>query len=231
MLAFLARRLSGEPLAYITGEWEFYSLPMELTPDALIPRVDTETLAGRAISILRDAPRNLQRVLDLCCGTGCIGIAVAANVTDARVVLVDTLEPALRLARRNTLRNGLTKRVMVSSADALAPPPRLFGTFDLIVCNPPYIPSRDIPLLDKSVRDFEPRIALDGGEDGLVFYRSISALWKTVLRSGGSLLFECGIGQANDVAEIMSGCGFADIMITKDLGGIARVVEGTTPLT
>ncbi|MDR2502446.1 MAG: peptide chain release factor N(5)-glutamine methyltransferase, partial [Oscillospiraceae bacterium] len=212
-LGFLSRRLSGEPVAYITGEWEFYSLPMLVSRDILIPRADTELLASRAIAVLRTSRRSAPKILDLCCGCGCVGLAVAANIAPCRVVLSDKYESALKLARENTLRNGLSKQVTSSPADALASPPPLFGTFDMLVCNPPYIKTSDID-------------ALDGGEDGLMFYRSVSAKWKTLLRAGGHLLFECGVGQAASVARIMADEGFSEIRMSRDTAGIDRVVEG-----
>ncbi|MDR3209313.1 MAG: peptide chain release factor N(5)-glutamine methyltransferase [Oscillospiraceae bacterium] len=228
LMSFLARRAGGEPIAYITGEWAFYSLPMEVSPDVLIPRADTEILAERAIKILKGAAGGGAplRVLDLCCGTGCVGLAIAANVPDARVTLADNSDAALRLARANTARNALTRRAAVSSADALAPPPPLFGSFEMIVCNPPYIPTADLDGLEPSVRAYEPRAALDGGEDGLAFYRRVAASWKTLLQKGGFLLFECGAGQAQAVMNILREHRYTGIAAAKDLQGIDRVVEG-----
>ena len=219
------RRLEGEPVAYIIGEWEFYGLPITVSPDVLIPRMDTEVLAERAILLARAAGEGA-RVLDLCAGSGCVGLAVAANVPGCRVVLADLSEPALKICKQNVRRNELNARVTCIQADALADPLPALWDFDVIACNPPYIPTGDIAGLDVSVRDYEPRSALDGGTDGLDFYRAIAARWGSALRLGGSLLFEVGIGQAPDVEDILARNGFEQIQTTADTQGIWRVVEG-----
>ena len=192
------RRAAGEPVAYITGEWEFYGVPLKINNNVLIPRVDTEVLAEKAIELLRlkDEP---VRVLDLCCGSGCIGIAIAANASHCRVTMVDNSPEAIRVSKYNVAMNHLSKNITCLEMDALEPPPRLMGRYDLIVCNPPYIPTADIDTLDVSVKDYEPRSALDGGRDGLDFYRSIASDWKNVLNDKGVMMLECGIGQAESV--------------------------------
>ena len=187
--ALLARRLAGEPIAYLIGEWSFCGLPFYVSPEVLIPRVDTEMLAQLAMNRLKENPGHT-RILDLCAGTGCLGITAAALVKTTRAVL---------------------------------------GQFDVLVCNPPYIPTGDLAALDHSVKDFEPMMALDGGEDGLDFYRVITHLWQPALRPGGHLLFEVGIGQAEKVAWLMVKAGYENIRITRDTGGIDRVVEGQRP--
>ncbi|MEQ2456198.1 peptide chain release factor N(5)-glutamine methyltransferase [Flavonifractor hominis] len=219
------RRLAGEPVAYIIGEWEFYGLPITVSPDVLIPRMDTEVLAERAILLARAAGAGA-RVLDLCAGSGCVGLAVAANVPDCRVVLADLSEAALKICKQNVRRNDLNARVTCVQADAMADPLPALWDFDVIACNPPYIPSDDISGLDVCVRDYEPRSALDGGADGLDFYRAIAARWGSALRLGGSLLFEVGIGQAPDVEDILVRNRFEQIQTTADTQGIWRVVEG-----
>ena len=220
------RRLAGEPVAYIIGEWEFYGLPMDVSHDVLIPRMDTEVLAERGILKARESGEGA-RVLDLCAGSGCVGLAVAANAPQCRVVLGELSEGALRVCKQNVRRNELNARVTCLSVNAMEPPSSTLWDFDVIVCNPPYIPSGDIENLDISVRDYEPHMALDGGEDGLDFYRFIAAKWKSALRLGGTLIFEVGIGQAPQVEEILSRNGFEDIKTTADTQGIWRVVEGT----
>jgi len=222
----LQRRLAGEPVAYIVGEWEFYGIPLDISRDVLIPRADTEVLAERAIVKAKSAGEGC-RVLDLCAGSGCVGLAVAANVPACRVVLADLSEGALRLCKQNVRRNSLNARVTCLSADAMEPPSSILWDFDVIACNPPYIPTGDIAGLDVSVRDYEPHMALDGGEDGLDFYRYIASKWKSALRLGGTLIFEVGIGQAPDVEAILAQNGFEDILTTADTQGIWRVVEGT----
>ncbi len=221
----VARRLAGEPVAYIIGEWEFYGLPLDISKDVLIPRMDTELLAERAILLARAAGEGA-RVLDLCAGSGCIGLAVAANVPQSRVVLADVSEGALRVCKQNVRRCGLSSQVVCMLADATQPPAPNLWDFDVIVCNPPYIPTGDIPGLDVSVKDYEPHLALDGGADGLDFYRAIAERWGNALRLDGSLLFEVGIGQAGDVEMIMAKNGFVDIKTHQDTAGIWRVVEG-----
>lgn len=220
------RRLAGEPVAYIVGEWEFYGLPLDISSDVLIPRSDTEVLAERAILRARAAGEG-GRVLDLCAGSGCIGLAVAAQVPQARVVLGEWSDGALKICRQNVRRNSLTARVVPMQADAREKPEKSLGEFQCIVSNPPYIPRADIETLDTSVKDYEPHLALDGGEDGLDFYRSISEKWKEALAPGGRLYFEVGIGQADNVLRIMRTQGFGDIQVVKDHHDIPRVVFGT----
>lgn len=219
------RHLAGEPVAYLIGEWEFYGLPLDISESVLIPRADTEVLAQQAIDYLRSMDGEC-RVLDLCAGSGCVGLAIASQVKNAHVVLGELNEGALRICRQNVRRNGLSGRVMPFQMDALDKPSIQIGEFDCIVCNPPYIPSADIAGLDVSVRDYEPHLALDGGDDGLVFYRNVSDKWRDAMHAGSYLFFEVGIGQADDVLRIMRGNGFGDIEIVPDTAGIPRVVFG-----
>lgn len=164
--ALVQRHLDGEPTAYLIGEWEFYGLPLDISRDVLIPRPDTEVLAGLAIDFVKT--QGACRVLDLCAGSGCIGLAVASQCPESRVVLGELSEGALRICRQNIRRNGLSGRVVPMQMDALAPPPAQLGEFRCLVSNPPYIPAGDIPGLDPSVRDYEPHMALDGGADGWI---------------------------------------------------------------
>ena len=223
--ALVDRHLAGEPVAYLIGEWEFFGLPLDISPDVLIPRPDTEVLAEQAIAYCRTLGEC--RVLDLCAGSGCVGLAVAANVPGARAVLGELSEGALKICRQNIRRNGLTGRVISMQVDALSKPSPNLGEFQCIVCNPPYIPHGDIAGLDVSVRGYEPHLALDGGEDGLEFYCAITQLWRDALTPGGRIYFEVGVGQADMVLRIMRAVGFGDIQIVKDLHGIPRVVFGT----
>jgi len=220
------RRLEGEPVAYIIGEWEFYGLTLDVSQEVLIPRMDTEVLAERAILAARAVGEGC-RVLDLCAGSGCVGLAVAANVPECNVVLADISEGALRICRQNIRRCGLNARVTALSADAKLPPMPALWDFDVIACNPPYIPTADILTLDSSVKDYEPRQALDGGADGLDFYRAVASKWRGALRLGGRLLFEVGIHQARDVEHILTENGFVELERTQDTQGIWRVVSGT----
>lgn len=220
----VGRRLAGEPVAYVTGEWEFCGLTLDISRDVLVPRDDTMVLAERAAA-LASAAGDAARVLDLCAGSGCVGLFVATRAAGSRVVLADWSEEALRVCRQNVRRNNLNARVTCLLADAMAPPPPSLWDFDVIACNPPYIPTGDLEGLDQSVQ-FEPRMALDGGADGLDFYRAIAAKWGVSLRLGGTLLFEVGAGQAPEVERIMTQNGFVNINTHADLQGIWRVVEG-----
>lgn len=219
------RHLAGEPVAYLIGEWEFYGLPLDISPAVLIPRPDTEVLATKLIDAARSA--GPCRILDLCAGSGCIGLAAAANLPGTRVLLGEYDEEALKICRQNIRRSNLTGRVTSMKLDAREKPTRSLGEFQFLVSNPPYIPSADIGTLDASVREHEPRLALDGGEDGLDFYRAICEKWRDALCENGMLFFEVGIGQADQVLRIMRSNGFGDIQIVKDLNSIPRVVYGT----
>ena len=223
--ALTERRISGEPVAYITGAWEFYGLPMYINSDVLIPRMDTELLVDAARELLNGRKMDA-RVLDLCCGSGCIACAVGHELPAARIVAVDLSAKALEVARRNVAANRLSSRVICMQADATASPPMSMGQFDMIVSNPPYVRSADMKKLDPSVRDFEPSWALDGGKDGLKFYKAIIKYWKSVLRPGGYLLFEVGEGQAESVKEMMLAGGFRSVSSKFDTLGVERVVMG-----
>ena len=227
--AMIGRRVAGEPVAYILGEWEFYGLPITVSNAVMIPRVDTELLAQVAIGLVKQQDRHA-RVLDLCTGSGCVGLAVAANVPECRLVLADNSERAIAICRANMLRNHLSRNITAIEADVLETPSPLLGVFDAIVSNPPYIPTRDIMELDSSVRDYEPACALDGGPDGLYFFRAITTNWTAVLKPGGRLAFECGAGQAQAVREIMEDSGYCDICIHTDTLGMQRVVVGQNPM-
>jgi len=224
--SLLRRRLTGEPLAYVTGSCEFYGLPMNVTPDVLIPRVDTEVLAAKCIEFCTSRGQTPMRVLELCTGSGCVGIALAAHARNTHVLMTDVSQKALAVARSNILKNGVSQTARCMEIDALAEPDRRIGEFDLIIANPPYIPHCDIPGLDRGVKDYEPHLALDGGVDGLDFYRAITANYKPLLRPGGGLYYEVGIRQAMRVAALMQGEGFTGIGFTQDTIGVDRVVCG-----
>ena len=183
-----------------------------------------EPSALTAVTVLDPQPG--ERVLDLCAGSGCIGLAVAKHVPGSHVVLGELDEGALRVCRQNIRRTGLSGQVVSMQLNALEKAPARLGEFDCIVSNPPYIPDGDIAGLDASVRDYEPHLALKGGADGLDFYRAICAHWREALRPGGRLYFEVGIGQADDVLRIMRAVGFGDIEVIPDLNDIPRVVWG-----
>ncbi len=222
------RRLRGEPVAYLVGEWEFYGVPLDISPEVLIPREDTEVLARQAI-LRADALPGEPRVLDLCAGSGCVGLAVAVHCPRAALILADLSDGALRVSRQNIRRNGLENRVSTCRADALEKPPRALGDFDVIAANPPYIPSGEIAGLDDSVRLYEPHLALDGGADGLDFYRAITQRWTAALRPGGWLMCEVGLGQSDPVEKLFVRAGLEEIQTYPDTAGIWRVVEGRLP--
>jgi len=217
--ALLARRLNDEPLAYILGEWDFYGLTFVVTPDVLIPRIDTELLARLAIE---KAPPNA-KILDLCCGSGCLGLAIKHYRSDAAVTLADISSKALDVAKQNAARLGLAADFL--PCDMLAMQSVDFDKYDLVVCNPPYIKSSEIASLDTTVCEHEPSLALDGGEDGLVFYRALSDYWAVANVVSGTLphlLMEVGECQAAAVAAMFEGYATRTHLDTQ---GIERVVE------
>ena len=222
---YTARRLRGEPIAYIAGAWEFYGLPMLVTPDVLIPRMDTEVLVDTAKDLLTGHKMDA-RILDLCTGSGCITCAIAHEMPATRFVSIDISDAALAVCRKNVALNRLNTRVICMQADASIAPPLGLGEFDMIVSNPPYIASAEIPELDSSVKAYEPLTALDGGEDGLDFYRSILKYWKILLKPDGVILFEVGEEQAEDVKELLLTAGFSSVDTRKDTLGVDRVVVG-----
>ena len=223
MDAGVRRLLSGEPLAYVLGEWEFYGLNLTVNEHVLIPRDDTVAVAALAINRALFMGQN-PRVLDLCTGSGCIGIALATRVKDARVTLADLSRDALAVARKNVISHKLSARVSCVQADALKPAQPILGKFDLIVSNPPYITGEEMKALDSSVADFEPHMALYGGEDGLDFYRAIAANYASALKPGGYLCFEFGMGQGDAVCEILQVNGYTILERSRDYNDRERAV-------
>lgn len=221
----IKRRLAGEPVAYLLGEHEFWGLPLYVDPHVLIPRPDTETVVevARGTRADRAAPC---RVLDVCTGSGALALALAKELPAAEVVATDVSPEAVAIARRNAERNGLASRVEVRQGDLFAP---VAGeTFDLIVSNPPYIASAVIPTLSAEVQR-EPRLALDGGADGLVFYDRICAEAPRHLAPGGALVVEHGFDQADAVRARFVAAGFSDVTLVHDLGKNPRVTWGRRP--
>ena len=222
---YIERRIKGEPVAYITGSWEFYGIPLTITPDVLIPRMDTELLIDTVKELLTGRKMDA-RILDLCTGSGCIACALAKELPATRFVAVDISASALAVCRENIAANRLNSRIICMQADALGAPPLGLNFFDVLVSNPPYIPSIEMMALDPSVRDYEPLWALDGGEDGLKYYRGIIKHWKTILRPGGYIVFEVGEEQSSPVQELLLDAGFAETDCRVDTGGVKRVVFG-----
>ena len=221
--SFVQRRLRGEPMPYILGQWDFYGMTLTVTPDVLIPRDDTVVVTELAVKKAMYLEQN-PRILDLCTGSGCIGLAVARRVKDARVTLGDISAAALRVARRNVAQLHLTGRVNCVSIDARKPAQDFLGTYDLIVSNPPYVTSEEMKTLDPSVRDFEPHLALDGGADGLDFYRAIIKNYTSALAPRGYLCFEFGMGQENAVCALLQKGGYEVLELKKDTAEITRAV-------
>lgn len=222
-LELAGRILAGEPLAYILGRWSFYGLDLTVTPDVLIPRDDTMAVVELALEQREKLPKN-PRILDLCTGSGCIGLALASQMKDARVTLVDVSPKALKIAKKNTADLKLTGRVSCIQADVREPVSRFLGQFDLMISNPPYITRQEMPQLQRSVRDYEPRLALYGGEDGLDFYRAIVDCYSAALKPGGVLCFEFGQGQEDAVCWILEAGGYEVLTLRKDSGDITRAV-------
>jgi len=219
------RRVAGWPVAYLVGRRGFYTLDFEVTPAVLIPRPDTETLVLEALTRLK--PITQPAVLDLGTGSGCIAVTIAHEKKDARVTAVDVSPDALDVARRNAARNGVADRVTFLHGDLFAPLPA-GATFDLVASNPPYIAHNEFATLQPDVRDHEPRGALDGGADGLAFYRRTAAGVGPFLKPGGRLLLEIGSTQEADVRGILAGQPELEVGPTlKDLAGHPRVVSAT----
>ena len=217
--ALIARRAAHEPLALILGRREFWSLEFAVSPDTLIPRGDSETLIEAALAAFPDR-QAVRRVLDLGTGTGCLLLAALHEFPAAFGVGVDRVAGAARLAAHNAAALGCADRAAFLVADWAEP---LAGRFDLVLSNPPYIPTRDLAGLMPEVADHEPSSALDGGADGLAAYRRIVAALSVLLANGGAGVIELGIGQADDVAALARSAGFTT-EVRDDLAGIARAL-------
>jgi release factor glutamine methyltransferase len=216
----VARRAEHEPLAYIIGRKEFFSLDFEVTPAVLIPRPETETLIEEALKFL--APRKKPpRVLDIGTGSGAIAVAIAMNALDAHLVATDVSDDALEVARHNATRHRCEDRIDFIRADLF---PAADARFDLIVSNPPYIADADLDALQPEIRLYEPRLALTAGPDGLDFYRRIAADCRSRLNPDGALMVEIGAGQASAIEALFRRAGFSNIDAVRDLAGIERVV-------
>ena len=221
----LQRRMSGESVARIIGEREFFGLAFALNAATLEPRPETELLVELAVKALPEG----KRLLDLGTGTGCIPIAVLANRSDAIGLATDISAEALEMAQANAARHGVVDRLGFAKGswfEALAANGLGAKKFDLIVSNPPYVTSAVVETLSPEVKDFDPRLALDGGSDGLAPYRIIAAQAQDFLVPGGKVLVEIGYDQGSSVSALFSEHGFADIVVHKDLNGLDRVISG-----
>lgn len=211
------KRITGYPLQYIFGNWEFYGLKFLVGEGVLIPRADTEILVDTALSVLKEKENAL--VVDLCSGTGCVAIAIEKN-SNATVTAVEMDKKAFTYLQKNIALNDSNVTAVLGDAT------KFCGKYDMVVSNPPYIETENLKRLQKEVR-FEPKIALDGGKDGLIFYRKITENSKKLLNKNGCLIFEIGYNQEKSVSEILSLEGFSDIRVIKDFGGNPRVIFGT----
>ena len=215
-----------EPVAYLTGGTEFYSLELDITADCLIPRPETELLVQRAIEFLRTRS-GVQYICDLCTGSGCIAVAIAKNVPDARVTATDISSAVLEIAARNVEKHRLKEQVRLLCGDLFEPIIQQLDVnqFDLIVCNPPYVSTAEYEKLDKNVKDYEPASALLAGADGMDVYRSIIKKVDEFLKPGAALMLEIGYAQGSAVRELLEQPGaFAEIKIEKDLHDNDRIV-------
>ena len=214
----LMRRLAGEPLQYITGEQEFMGLSFHVDPRVLIPRLDTEILAEEALGYIGGNPCS---VLDLCTGSGAIGLSIAKLADGAQVTLTDVSCDALEVARLNAKKLGVEDKVTFVRSDLFE---AVDGSFDLIVSNPPYVRSDIIPTLDTEVKDHEPMLALDGGADGLDIYMKIVKEAADHLDENGCLMMEIGFDQADDIKKLIKEEGrFGEVRVIQDLAGLDRV--------
>jgi release factor glutamine methyltransferase len=223
----LRRRMAGEPLQYLLGHQEFWSVDLKVDPRVLIPRPETEVLVDQALSILATPSGRVPRVLDIGTGSGAIVIALTNEFEEIFAVATDISQEALQVAKENARKVGVGQRIRFVRGDLLHPfRPLTDGVFDLILSNPPYICRSDIEGLTREVKDHEPRLALDGGEDGLDFYRQMSRQVPSYLRKGGWLLVEIGQGQGTEISALLeqSGC-FSAPELVRDLSGIERVIK------
>jgi len=221
-LIMLKRRKNGEPIQYIRNYQEFMGLKFLVTPDVLIPRHDTETLVEQVIKVALQ--KSNPTILDMCTGSGCIAVSIAKYVLHCQVTATDISDRALKIASNNSLSMKVYDRVTLVQGNLFD---NIHSTFDIIVSNPPYIRTNDIDTLQPEIK-FEPKIALDGGVDGLMFYRHIIKDSVNYLNKDGSILaLEVGSGQANEVNRLMQQYNFHNIHVIKDVQHIDRVIIGT----
>ncbi len=219
----IERRTKGEPLQYILGEWEFFGLTFSVGEGVLIPRPETEMLVEFSLDFIKNTDK--PTVLDLCSGTGCIPISIAKNNPDANVFGVELSHKAYKYFTENITLNNVTNITSINKDIFSLKNTDFSCKFDVITSNPPYITTEEMTFLQKEVL-FEPSMALDGGEDGLIFYRYITQIAKDYLKNGGMLAVEIGETQGNDVKELFLKNSFTDVAIQKDFNGNDRIVKG-----
>lgn len=221
LTVIIKQRLIRYPLQYILGRWNFFGREFFVGPGVLIPRSDTETVMDVCLEFIKEKER--ADVLDLCAGSGCIGITIKGECPKSQVTLVEKFDEAISYTQKNAKHNNIDVKIV--KGDVLEGC-ECENKYDLIVSNPPYITAEDMKALQPEVQ-FEPKTALEGGEDGLLFYRAITEKYKNSLKENGVLVFEVGINQSESVKEILRENGFKDISSRKDLNDIERVVFGT----
>jgi release factor glutamine methyltransferase len=220
----IVRRGERQPLQHLVGSTGFCGLDFTVTRDVLIPRPETELLAEEATAFLRARPVSTPpSVLDFGTGSGCVAITVAVGASGADIHALDISEAALAVARANAERHGVLARIVFHHGDGLGALPKDL-LFDLILSNPPYIPTGELAGLQPEVRDHDPRTALDGGEDGLRFYRQLAGEGAARLRPAGALIVELGYGQTGSVAGVLTGQGWRVEIVKKDLSGLDRIL-------
>ena len=221
----IEKRCEGYPLQYLAGDWEFFGLPFKVGEGVLVPRQDTETLVEFALSRFKEK-KNL-KICDLCAGSGCIGIALEKNLDCQKAVCVELSENAFCYLEENIRLNNSNVTAVKGDVldESFVNNLNKTENFDLIVSNPPYLTKEDMNTLQKEV-SFEPEKALFGGDDGCDFYRGIVRLWKNRLNDGGMMIFEIGIGQEDEVSQILIQNGFKNVRFKADLCGINRIVYG-----
>jgi release factor glutamine methyltransferase len=227
--SLLERRMSREPLPYLLGEWEFYGRRFRVTPAVLIPRPETELLID---GLLLRRPWNTEHsplVADVGTGSGCIGLTLAAESREAIIIITDVSPAALEVARFNAVRLGVEDRIEARRSAFPAGLEDREGQLDVLVSNPPYVAERDRDLLSPEVARYEPREALFSGEDGLDLIRQLLERGKTLLRSGGWIALEFGIGQSGAIHDLAERCGYRSITIEKDMAGIPRALFAQSP--
>ena len=221
--ALLSRALKGEPLAYLLGQWEFYGLTLNVDPRVLIPRDDTCAVTDLALKAAGTIEGKL-RILDLCTGSGCIGLALANRLSNSRVILGDISQDALTVARKNASDLGLSGRVTCLELDVRKKPTAFLGSFDLVVSNPPYITTEEMKQLPESVAAYEPHLALHGGDDGLSLYRSIIENYTAAIKPGGFLCLEFGLGPGDAICRLLQENGYSILERSRDYNDRERAV-------
>jgi release factor glutamine methyltransferase len=216
------RRSKREPLQYILGHWGFWSLDFIVRPGVLIPRQETEHLVECVLKFASSA----KKILDICTGSGNIVISLAKELPSSSLWATDISSMAIKTAMENAWTHRIQDRICFLCGDLFAPVKGHEGSFDLIICNPPYVPTNQISKLQAEIKDFEPRVAVDGGEDGLSFYRRLIPGAITFLKPSGYLIMEIGENQTKPVQDMMCNWGYKEVTVFKDYGGLDRVIAG-----